>query len=205
MTMLARLLTTAVVTGLTLTVAAGCSAGGGGATSEGTIPARLAADYIHTVIEADRATYARRVVNRLQDEQHVIRASEHFEEDKALPLPAQMLRMGAERASEGGELRYSLISKWAINKSNLPRTEFEKQGLDAVVDHPDEPYTDYQTIGGRRYFLALYADRAVAPACINCHNAHPDSPRSDFHEGDVMGGIVIALPLSDASTEEGKG
>jgi hypothetical protein len=204
MTIVDRIWATAALTGLVLTGAAACSNGGGGSTSEGVVPARLAADYVHTVIEADRATYARRVVNRLQDEQGVIRASEHFEEDKALPLPAQMLRMGAERASEGGELRYSLISKWAINKSNLPRTDFERRGLDAVAEDPDQPYTDYQTLGGRSYFLALYADRAVAPACVNCHNAHEASPRKDFHEGDVMGGIVIAIPLSAAPAEGGR-
>ena len=38
-------------------------------------------------------------------------------------------------------------------------------------------------------------DVAVAPACINCHNAHADSPRGDFEVGDTMGGIVIRIPL----------
>ena len=49
------------------------------------------ADYVHMVIEADRATYSDRVVHRLQNVEKVINASESFEEDHALPLPSQML------------------------------------------------------------------------------------------------------------------
>jgi hypothetical protein len=157
-------------------------------------PARVA-DYIHTVIQADRTTYAKQVVERLQDQEKVIKASEHFKEDKGLPLPAQMLRMGAQLAAQQGGFRYSLISAWAINKANLPKTDFERQGLTTVAAHPERPVTGYQAAAGKRYFMALYADTAVSPACVRCHNSHPDSPRHDFKDGDVIGGIVIALPV----------
>ena len=60
-------------------------------------PQKLA-DALHAVMAADRAVYAREVVERLQDQENVIRASEHYRDDKALPLPAQMFRMGAEAA-----------------------------------------------------------------------------------------------------------
>jgi hypothetical protein len=45
------------------------------------------------------------------------------------------------------------------------------------------------------YFTAVYADTAVAPACITCHNDHKDSPRNDFEIGDVMGGVVVRIPV----------
>jgi hypothetical protein len=180
---------------LVATGIAGCRHGGD---NEGKgVPLRDVADYVHTVIEADRTTYAREVVQRLQDEEGVLRASEHFKQDKALPLPAQMLRMGARRASEAGRMRYSLLSLWAINKTNLPKTDFERQGLQAVVDHPDRTYTSFTTVGNTRYFLAVYPDRAVSPACVSCHNHHSQSPRHDFREGDVMGGVVISIPASE--------
>jgi len=157
-------------------------------------PARVA-DYIHTVIQADRTTYAKQVVERLQDQEKVIKASEHFKEEKSLPLPAQMLRMGAQLAAERGGFSYSLISAWAINKANLPKTDFERQGLAAVAAHSERPFSGYQSVASKRYFMALYADVAVSPACVHCHNGHPESPRHDFKDGDVIGGIVIALPV----------
>ena len=69
-------------------------------------------------------------------------------------------------------------------------------GLEAILKQPDKTYTGYVESGGRRYFQAIYADVAVAQACIGCHNAHPNSPRRDFKLNDVMGGIVITLPMS---------
>jgi hypothetical protein len=53
------------------------------------------ADALHVVIETDRTVYTRQVVNRLVKEDKVIKASEHWQDEKALPLPAQMFRMGA--------------------------------------------------------------------------------------------------------------
>jgi len=50
-----------------------------------------------------------------------------------------------------------------------------------------------ETLGDRKYFTAIYPDVAVAQACIQCHNEHKDSPRSDFAMDDVMGGVVIRI------------
>jgi hypothetical protein len=175
---------------LALALAAACRRAG----PPGVPPERVA-DYLHAIIEADRATYAEQVVNRLQNVEKVLTASEHFKEEKTLPLPSQMLRMSAKRVQEKGPFRYALISEWAINKANLPKTDFEREGLAAAAKTPDQPYGRYQSTGGQRYFMALYADRAVSQACVECHNHHPQSPRHDFKQGEVMGGVVIALPV----------
>jgi hypothetical protein len=160
------------------------------------IPPERVVDFIHTVIEADREVYAERVVHRLQNVEKVVQATEHFEDEKTLPLPAQMLRMGSQVAASKADFRYALISSWAINKANAPKTDFEKAGLEAVAKNPQQPYRGEQVIAGKRYFTAVYADKAVSPACVKCHNEHPESPRKDFTPGDVMGAIVISLPLS---------
>ena len=50
--------------------------------------------------------------------------------------------------------------------------------------------------GSDAYLQAVYADKAVSQACIGCHNAHPDSPKRDFKQNDVMGGMIVTIPLS---------
>jgi hypothetical protein len=176
-------------------VVSGCgNPRGAGAPGAG-VPPEDVAEFVHTVIEAHRTVYAEDVVYRLQDQAKVIKATEHFEQDKTLPLPAQMLRMSAQVASDKGRLRYALISPYAINKANNPKTDFERIGMDAVLASPDVPYTSYETVGDRRYFIAIYADRAVSDACVSCHNNNDESPKHDFKRGDVMGGIVISVPL----------
>lgn len=155
------------------------------------------ADALHAVIEADRTVYTRLIVNRLQNEEKVIKASEHWKDEKALVLPAQMLRAGAEMVAEKkANFSYSLLSLWPVNKQNAPKTAAEKEGLTAVGAKPDQPFYKEEALGGKKYFTAVYPDKAVAKACITCHNDHKDSPRSDFKMGDVMGGVVIRIPMN---------
>lgn len=154
-------------------------------------------DVLFAVISANRDTYARHVVNRLQYEERSLVATEHFREEKALPLPAQMLRMSADEVARttNGQFGYSLLSLWPVNKQNGPRTENEKLGLRTVAETGKNHYTE-EVLGGEKYFVAYYPDKGVVDACVKCHNDHKDSPRRDFRVGDVMGGIVIRVKIA---------
>ena len=167
--------------------------GGGG--GSGAVTPQQMADAVHTVLEADRTVYTQKIVNRLTQEEKVIKASEHWKDDKALLLPAQMFREGAELVQKKNSgFTYALLSSWPINTQNKPKTDVETKGLEAVVD-TGNPFYQEETLGSKRYFTAVYPDKGVAQACITCHNEHKDSPRKDFKLGDVMGGVVIRIPL----------
>jgi hypothetical protein len=159
------------------------------------LPIELVADYVHAVIEADREVYTKHVVERMQVKGVVV-ASENWEEMNTLMLPAQFLmESGRVMATRGIGMRYRLISLWPINKRNVASSEFERLGLGTILTHPTKPYTGFVKIGGARYFQAVYPDLAVTQACIGCHNAHPDSPKRDFKLNDVMGAMVISIPV----------
>jgi hypothetical protein len=168
------------------------------ATTEGTavsLPVEMVADYVHAVIEADREVYTKHVVERMQAKGVVV-ASENWEQKDTLPLPAQFLmESGRVMARKGIGIQYRLISLWPINKRNAASSEFEKTGLGTVLTHPTKPHTGFVKEGGARFFQAIYPDLAVTQACIGCHNAHPDSPKRDFKINDVMGAIVISIPM----------
>jgi hypothetical protein len=154
------------------------------------------ADALHAVMESDRTVYTRMVVNRLQNEEKVIKASEHFKDERALPLPAQMFRFGSEMVAEKKMgFSYSLLSMWPINKQNAAKTAAEKEGLEAVAKDPSKAFYKEETLGKVKYFTAVYADRAVSPACVSCHNEHKDTPKKDFKLGQTMGGVVIRIPM----------
>lgn len=176
-------------------VLTGC---GGDTTAEAPagIPPQKMADALFAVMEADRATYTKKVIARLVKEEKVIKASEHFEDDKALPLPAQMFRFGSERVAERtDDFSYSLLSSWPINKQNAPKTEIEEMGLKYIEENPGQNFYKEEMLGGKTYFTAVYPDVAVATPCVTCHNDHKDTPKSDFKLGDTMGGVVIRIPL----------
>src|SRR2546422_660925 len=94
-------------------------------------------------------------------------------------------------------LGYRLISLWPINKRSGPKTPFENTGLSETLQHPDRRYSEVVMNGPDTFLQAVYADRAVSQACIGCHNAHPDSPKRDFKLNDVIGGMIITVPLKN--------
>jgi hypothetical protein len=157
---------------------------------------RKLADSIHTVIAADRETYSRLVVQRLALEEKKLAVTEDWLEQTALPTHAQMLRLTAQNIQKrGAEFSYALRSLWPINPNHGPQTEVEQRGLELVARHPGTNYYTEELLGGRSYFTAIYADRASLPSCVECHNQHPASPRRDFKAEDVMGALIIRIPL----------
>ncbi|MDE0413993.1 MAG: DUF3365 domain-containing protein, partial [Gammaproteobacteria bacterium] len=73
-----------------------------GAAAQG-IPYPKVADMLYRVVSADREVYTRMVVQRLTIDDKVLTASEHFQDEAALPLPAQMFRFGAETVMDNTE------------------------------------------------------------------------------------------------------
>ncbi len=158
------------------------------------IPPEVVAEYIHAVVQSDRTLYATHVVERMQD-LGIVGATEQWKKRGALPLPAQMILMaGRDIEGQGMGLRIRLISLWPINKENGPADGFEQAGLEAVAKEPGKPYTGIITQGDKRFFKAIYADRAVTRACVECHNGHVFSPKRDYKLYEVMGGIAISFP-----------
>jgi hypothetical protein len=153
------------------------------------------ADYVHAIIQADRTIYTTLVVTRMQ-EKHIVNATEHWEQDNALPLPAQFLQHSGKIVAESGRgIRYRLIGLSPIYQRNAPATEFERNALAALAKQPDRPVTGIVSSGKKQFFQAIYPDRAVSAACVSCHNSHPLSPKRDFKANDVMGAIAITIPL----------
>ena len=174
---------------------AGVSHGSDEATKVSGVAPEVVADYIHSIIEADRTLYATHVVDRMHKAGIVI-AAEVWKKRNALPLPAQMLLLSGIHVEEKGSgLKFRLASLWPIYEKNGPTTEFERTGLQVVAEDPSEVYSGIIKRGDQRYFKAIYADRAVSEGCVTCHNGHILSSKRDRKLGDVMGGIIISFPL----------
>ena len=160
------------------------------------VSAEKVAAFIHAVLEANRNNYTENVVSKLQRDG--IEAHEHWRDERGVPLPAQFLmETGRLVALKDLNFSFRLASLTPVYVWNGPNSDLERQGLMAVQQNPDHPYYGFITKSGTRYFQAIYADRAVSVACVECHNNHPNSPRRDFKLNDVMGGIVITFPVGE--------
>jgi hypothetical protein len=170
--------------------------GAKGSPPEVTFKPQEMADALHAVIAADREIYSRHIVQRLAGDEKLVKVSENWEQDKGLPVPGQFMRLASESVQQkGAEFHYVLRSLWPLNPKNGPETPTERKGLQTVLEHPDTNYYGEESLGGRRYFTAVYADRATVPQCVECHNSHSGAAKREFKVGDVMGGIVVRVPL----------
>ena len=153
------------------------------------------ADALHAVIAADREAYARQVIQRLAEAQ-AAKGPEAWKTNGFPRLPAHILRLASESVQQkGAEFHYVLRSLWPVNPKDGPETATEKTGLQYLLDHAGSNYYAEESLGGRRYFTAVYADRAIVPACVECHNQLSNSPKRDFKPGDILGGMVVRVPL----------
>jgi len=115
-----------------------------------------------------------------------MRFSENWEDEgvDAGPLPALFLKETSRQlARRPVGIHLFLGSNHPIEEGN--RFEGEQQTAFTKLLATGEPqfFTDSE-FGVQ---TAMFADVAVAEACVSCHNEHEDSPRRDWTLGEVMG------------------
>jgi hypothetical protein len=158
------------------------------------LPIRVVADYLHAVLQADRTFYTQHVVERMEA-MLIVNATEKWREDRTLPLPAQFFKESSRGLQVRGKpFRYRLVSLWPINQENAPESEKERQALEQVMTYGEVAEQEIE-LEQRKYYQAIFPDRAVSRACVNCHNAHKESPKRNFKLNDIMGGLEIRIPL----------
>lgn len=152
-------------------------------------------DALHGVIAADRAMYAQHVLQRAADLGLGESAPQWRENQKSLPLHADMLRLASQAVQKhGAEFHYALRSLQPVNPRNAPQTDTERKGLEFVATNPGRNFYAEESLGGRRYFTAVYPDKANVKVCVDCHNANRGAA-PEHQLGSLMGGIVVRVPL----------
>jgi hypothetical protein len=150
------------------------------------------------ILEVVNDRYTSEVVDRAAGNGVEARAdyADHF---GAIPLPATFTidlgRYLADRDESGVRVRLYSDFPFRTRTDGGPRDDFEERALAELRRDPSTPYYRFEQVEGKpvlRYAVA----RRMAPACLRCHNNHPDSPRRDWREGDVRGVQEIIRPLA---------
>jgi methyl-accepting chemotaxis protein len=116
-----------------------------------------------------------------------------------LPLPATFVKvLGEHIAHDHPGTSIRLYSRFPFPHRAATETydDFEKQALNSLEQRPDTPVWTLATIGGRRSVRYAVAD-VMGPACVSCHNSHPESPKRDWKEGDVRGAVEVIVPVDE--------
>ncbi len=176
-----------LATGLLLLVSLGCSQGA--MPWRGEDPRERAATYVLATVKAFRTAYTQAVVEQTK-KGGIVSKEDWMKDDHAVMLPAQFVKAAG---FEIKDFELGLIGLTPLYKANLPKTPAETEALKKFAANPD---TKMLTFADGNQFKGLAADFAITQACADCHNAHPQAPRKDFRQGDLMGAIIVRI--SDA-------
>ncbi len=121
--------------------------------------------------------------------------------DGGIPLPATFVNEVSNNISENGMYSYNLLSKWNINKEKGLRTDIEKEAFSYLFVNKDSVFKRFEVDNGRYLLHYATADIASASACVSCHNNQEESPKKDFKLGDLMGILMVTIPISATNSE----
>jgi adenylate cyclase len=168
-------------------------------TAAGTsIPAEAALAVLDAESAAIRALYTREIVGEGARQGLAFKENWRKEGMAAGPLPALLLRETSQRLqAQVPEVGLFLGSDFPLVKANL------FTGVQAThyreLKKTMQPRFYYDAALGRT--TAMFPDRAATAACINCHNAHPDSPKRDWVLNEAMGATTWSYAGRQVSSE----
>lgn len=162
-----------------------------------------AAEIATLQIVEDRKQYTKNIIGKLKKDGVVdVHPNRNYTEIAGgIPLPATFVQEVSSAINTKGVYSYDLLSKWNINKEKGLRTDFEKEAFDYLFNKEGEVFSRFMVHNGLYTLRYATADVAAAEACVKCHNNHEESPKNDFKLGDVMGVLVVNIPIGTVSAQ----
>ena len=154
-------------------------------------------------IVEDRKQYTKNIIVKLKKDgiTNVHPNRNYTNLDGGIPLPATFVQEVSSTINKQGVYSYDLLSKWNINKEKNLRSDFEKDAFDFLYQKEGKVFSRFMEHNGIFTLRYATADVANAAGCVNCHNAHEDSPKKDFVLGEVMGILVVNIPIGTMSAK----
>ena len=162
---------------------------------------RRQASDLNSIISSVRGYYASNVVGRILAAPGTTTKVVHDYENVpgAIPIPATLsLELGKVISEQQHNIAYRFVPVFPFaNRAPHTLDAFETDALHRLRENPRQALSDVSS--------SLFSDRVrlVAPvimgqACVNCHNAHPESPKRDWKVGDVRGiqEVTITQPIA---------
>ena len=162
------------------------------------IPVEMLMRAVASENDVARALYTTEIVGKGM--QVGLKFDENWREEgvEAGPLPALFLRETASSLEKNPvPLSLFLGSAYPINASNqfkgIQQTRFEAM----LADEKPQFFFDEDI----QRHTAMFVDKAVAEACVTCHNDHAQTPKSDWVLGEVMGATTWSYPGDSVNLE----
>ncbi|MCI0651101.1 MAG: protein kinase, partial [Planctomycetes bacterium] len=131
---------------------------------------------------------------------HEVPVTHNYKEvEGAIPIPATFLTDLAQMLSTsatGMEVRHYSDYPFKFRKDGGAMDAFEREALAHFRAAPEQPYfARFEDYGGAPA-LRYAVPRKMRESCVECHNTHADSPKTDWKAGEIRGVLEIIRPLA---------
>jgi len=160
---------------------------------------RRQANDVNSIVSSVRHYYANNVVGRVLASPGTTQVVHNYKDvPGAIPIPATLsLELGKVISEQQQNVKYRFVSDYPFkNRASHTLDDFETDALSRLRQNSNQQLTQISS--------SVFTDgvRLIAPVmmeqpCVNCHNAHPESPKTDWKVGDVRGiqEVSIAQPI----------
>ncbi len=126
---------------------------------------------------------------------------DYKEHEHAIPLPATFnMLLSAQITRKMDNTTTRLFSPYPFpwrKESGGIKDAFEQDAWDALSKNPRVPFYRVEHHDGKQIMRYAVPD-IMKPQCVECHNAHPQSPKTDWKVGDMRGVLEVIKPLDHA-------
>jgi signal transduction histidine kinase/CheY-like chemotaxis protein len=159
------------------------------------------------VLTEVRSFYTTDVANRAHG--HGIAVTPNYKEKPgAIPIPTTFtMELGERLTAKNTGLKVRLYSGLPFRtrrETGGPHDQYERDALKFLTSNPDKQFVRFEDYKGRPSIRYSTAD-IMRPACVSCHNKHPDSPKKDWKVGDVRGVLEVVRPLDKVVEQTNQG
>ncbi|OMH34063.1 methyl-accepting chemotaxis protein [Motiliproteus sp. MSK22-1] len=144
-----------------------------------------------------RGYYTKSIIKKVLAGKEIRPAIDHKDEAGKIPLPATMIHDLSQLLAKEG-LSLKLYSAFPFpNRASRKLDEFQANAWKSLTADPTSVVVGEQEVGGKKIVSVAVADLMVAPGCVACHNAHPDTPKNDWKLGDVRGVLQVDSDIAE--------
>ena len=165
-----------------------------------------AARYSRAITEF-RTLYTAKVVEVVRP--HGIEVTHDVEgKDNAIPLPWTLsIELGNQITEKESGSHVRLYSPypfpWRSETGGL-QDDFAQDAWNFFQHNPDTSFYRFEEFDERPSLRFATAD-LMRPSCVNCHNTHPESPKTDWKVWDVRGVLEVMIPINTFIAERRSG
>lgn len=138
-----------------------------------------------------RGYYTKNVIKKAVQSKALKPSINHVGVPGTIPLPATFIH-DLSKLLQKEDTSVNLYSGFPFpNRKERKPDSFQQKAWEYLSKNPDGIFVHQEKQGGKEVVRVAMADKMAAQGCVNCHNAHPQTPKNDWKLGDVRGVLEV--------------